>query len=225
MSYKYEIHAHTSQSSRCSAITGEELVEFYHELGFTGIFVTDHFFNSGSTTTNREMAWEEKVAVLCRGYDAAYARGRELGLDVFFAWEYTCYWNDYLTYGLDKKWLLENPDCDRWSPGQYFDKVRECGGLVVQAHPFRQGGDIPICLFPHKAEGVEVCNASMTDFMNDRAARYAEEYDLLKVVGSDTHTAKKKYLAFMVSDKRIASEKEFVESVRNNEFEFEKQYL
>ena len=54
---RYETHAHTSETSRCSHISGGELAEFYKSLGYTGLFITDHFFN-GNTTVPRELEVE-----------------------------------------------------------------------------------------------------------------------------------------------------------------------
>ena len=46
---RYETHSHTSETSRCSHISGAELAEFYKSLGYTGLFITDHFFNGNTT--------------------------------------------------------------------------------------------------------------------------------------------------------------------------------
>ena len=46
--FLYETHMHTSQGSACAHSTGEEMARAYHERGYTGIIVTDHFFNGNS---------------------------------------------------------------------------------------------------------------------------------------------------------------------------------
>ena len=43
--YKYETHLHTCQGSACGRLTGEEQADLYKGFGYTGIVVTDHFFN------------------------------------------------------------------------------------------------------------------------------------------------------------------------------------
>ena len=45
MFYKYETHLHTSEVSKCAHNTGAEMARAYKKAGYTGIFVTDHFFN------------------------------------------------------------------------------------------------------------------------------------------------------------------------------------
>lgn len=60
MSYKYETHMHTSEGSACGRSSAEEMVRSYKEQGYTGVFVTDHFFN-GNCSVDRSLPWAEKV--------------------------------------------------------------------------------------------------------------------------------------------------------------------
>ena len=41
--YKYELHMHTSEGSACARNTGAEMVDFYANMGYAGMVVTDHF--------------------------------------------------------------------------------------------------------------------------------------------------------------------------------------
>lgn len=54
-------HAHTSQVSRCAKIEGKELARYYKSIGYTGLIVTDHFFN-GNTIVPADLPWEERMA-------------------------------------------------------------------------------------------------------------------------------------------------------------------
>src|SRR5690554_4993817 len=118
--HKYETHAHTSESSTCAKITAKELVHFYKNRGFSGICVTDHFLN-GNTTAPRSLPWAERIELFCGGYENACVEGRKTGLDVFFGWEYTYKATDFLTYGLDKEWLLDHPELLDLSLEEYCD--------------------------------------------------------------------------------------------------------
>lgn len=221
MNFKYELHSHTSETSRCSKITGEELALKYKELGYTGIFVSDHFFN-GNTTVPRDIEWEERVETFFKGYDAAYETGQKIGLDVFFAWEYSYHGSDFLTYGLDKEWLLTHPDVMKWSPKEYLTNVREQGAFIIQAHPFRIANYI-LCihLFPDKIDAVEVINTSMPADVNMRAEWYAESYNLIKVGGSDTHWfTKDKPLCAMIYNKRLENVFDFIEQTKAGNFKY-----
>ena len=219
MLYKYETHAHTSETSKCSRIGGAELARYYKSIGYTGLIITDHYFN-GNTTVPRELLWEERVQLFCEGYEAAKAEGDKIGLDVFFAWEYSWGGNDFVIYGLDKDWILANPDQLTWKPREYMTKVREAGALVIHAHPFREAGYIEaVRLIPRDVDGVEVINAARADEDNRRADWYAESYGLLKSAGSDNHSGKCGRLAGVYLPERIASMADFVRLMKDGKGE------
>ena len=70
MIYKYETHLHTTEASACAIFDGVKQVRKYKELGYTGIVVTDHFFN-GYTCIPADLPWEERVDLFCKGYENA----------------------------------------------------------------------------------------------------------------------------------------------------------
>jgi len=192
--YKYDTHTHSSEVSLCATLSAEELVHFYKSKGFRGIFVTNHFLN-GNTRVPRELGWRERIDMFCSGYEKAYKEGEKIGLDVFFGWEYSYHGTDLLTYGLDKDWLISHPEVMEVDMNRYCDLVREEGGIIIQAHPFREAPYIDMVrLLPRKVDGVEVYNGNSSDFENDRALEYARNYGLLETAGSDTHHRTQKRL-------------------------------
>lgn len=203
--YKYETHAHTSEVSRCSKISAVDLVRFYKDLGFSGLCITDHFVN-GNTTVPKELSWSERIELFCRGYEEGYAEGKRIGIDVFFGWEYSYKGTDFLTYGLDKKWLLDHPELLDMDVNTYCDFVHAEGGFIVQAHPFREAYYIDmIRLLPRKVDAVEVDNACRTDFENKLADQYADNYGLLKIAGSDNHVGALDRLCGIQTSKPLSS--------------------
>lgn len=186
--YQYEMHCHTKETSACGSVAAVDLVDLYKEKGYTGIVITDHFFN-GNIRPCRDLPWKEKVELLLTGYEKAKERGDEVGLDVFLGWEFSVEGTDFLTYGLDKEWLFAHPDCDKMRIREYCKLVHESGGYVVQAHPYREAEYIEmIRLLPREVDAVETFNACRTDFENERADEYANHYNKIKVCGSDNHT-------------------------------------
>lgn len=115
MSYRYETHMHTKESSACASSTGVEMVRAHKAAGYTGIFVTDHFFN-GNSAVPRELPWEERIRRFCLGYEHAKAEGDRIGLQVFFGFEYAYQGAEFLVYNLDKQWLLAHEDIDKGEP-------------------------------------------------------------------------------------------------------------
>lgn len=189
MPYRYETHMHTAEVSRCASATGAEMARAHKAKGYAGIFVTDHFFN-GNSTVPWDLPWDERIELFCKGYENALAEGEKIGLDVFFGFEYCYQGMDFLIYNLDKQWLKEHEDIDRWRPREAFAQMREDGGFIIHAHPFRERDYIDhIQLFPRDVDGVEVVNGAqlMEPWMNERAAVYARMYDLPETAGSDSH--------------------------------------
>jgi predicted metal-dependent phosphoesterase TrpH len=189
-SFKYETHLHTSEVSPCSRSSGAEMARAHRAAGYAGIIVTDHFYN-GNIRMPADLPWETRVDLLGSGYRAAKAEGERIGLSVFFGWEYSFRGTDFLTYGLDCAFLLDNPDLLELSVTAYLDLVRRSGGFVCHAHPFREADYIQeIRLFPGSVDSVEVENASHRDpVFNRRAAEYAKQHGLLEMRGSDIHDA------------------------------------
>lgn len=187
--YLYEAHMHTKEGSRCSVITGAEAADYYKELGYTGIIITDHFYN-GNCAVPWDLPWEERVEKFMLGYENAKKRGDEIGLDVFFGWEYCHGGTEILTYGLGKEWLLENPDVCRWSVNEYCAKAKAAGAFLSQAHPFREAAWVPyVRLFPRLTDAAEVynCTVNKTPKDSEISEFYAKHYGLHRTCGSDFH--------------------------------------
>lgn len=187
MPYRYETHMHTCQASACGKSTGAEQARFYREIGYAGIFITDHFFG-GNSAVPRDLPWHERIDRFCAGYEDALIEGQKLGLSVFFGLEQNFEGDEYLLYGLDKAWLLAHPDMEHWTRKKQFDEVHAAGGAVIQAHPFRDRDYIRFIHLGLKyCDGIEVANTG-NRFYNDVCARhYAERYHLLTTAGSDNH--------------------------------------
>lgn len=161
----------------------------YKELGYTGIFVTDHFFN-GNTAVPLCLPWRERIERFCLGYEHAREEGEKIGLDVFFGFEYGVRGADFLVYNLDREWLIRHKDIDRVDPRKAFFLMHQDGAFIIHAHPFRERDYIDhIELFPRDVDGVEIVNGAhlKQPETNDRAKIYAMMYGLPGTAGSDSH--------------------------------------
>ena len=221
MRYKYETHMHTSQGSACGRSTGAEMARADKEAGDTGVMVTDHFFN-GNCAVDRSLPWEEKVELFCKGYEDAKEEGDKIGLDVFFGFEYCFDAADFLVYNLDKEWLKAHPDIDKWEPRKAFRTMREDGGIIIHAHPFRERDYINhIHLFPRDVDGVEIVNGGHfpDEIMNERARLYAGMYELPVTSGSDAHFAGHVPGCGVASDVRMEKITEYLELMKEGRLE------
>ena len=190
MEYKYETHLHTNQGSACGKVPGRDYIAKYKDLGFAGIFVTDHFFH-GNCKPDRNLPWAQWVDEYCRGYEDALEEGEKRGLQVFFGLEERFdHWDEWLVYGLTKEYMLAHPDMRDWTRKQWVDNVHAAGGCVVQCHPFRQASymrNIAPCL---GVDGVEICNSGNKPEWDALAARYIARMlpDIFTTAGSDIHS-------------------------------------
>ncbi len=218
--FKYETHMHTSEVSACAPASAAEQVNFYADLGYSGIIITDHFFNGNTTVPVEGLSWFEMVEKFCEGYFNALSEGKKNDIDVFFGWEYSFRGTDFLTYGLSPEWLLGHPEIMDMHHRDYCDFIRKSGGLIIHAHPFREANYIEeIRLIPRNVDGVEVINAGRTDFENKLAEQFAENYGLIKTAGSDNHAAyTQKNLAGIKTKYRIESIEDFVDIIKNGTF-------
>lgn len=212
--FLYETHLHTAPVSKCGRATPEESLTFYKQLGYDGVFITNHFLD-GNLNYDKAAPYEEKIAFYFSDYEAALPLGKELGIKVFCGVELSYRGTDFLIYGLDKQWYLEHPEIMEMKKSQELDLLRSSGALVIQAHPYREASYIDhIRLFPRSVHGVEVLNASCPEEARAIATFYADHYNLLHFAGSDNHSAgKREHLAGMGFQTPICSEQDFVAKV------------
>lgn len=194
--YLYETHLHTSQSSACAHNTGTEMAKACKEAGYTGIIVTDHNWD-GNTAVYRMKPWKEWVNEFAKGYEDAKHTGDKIGLDVFFGYEAGFRGTEFLIYGVDKDFMLTHPELRQASVEEQYRLVKQAGGMVIHAHPFREEFYIPkIRLCPDYVDGVEGINATHSNkqsishynpAFDQRAIAYAKENNLPMTAGSDIH--------------------------------------
>lgn len=217
--YKYETHLHTYPVSACAKCDVRTNLEFYKNMGYDGVFITNHFLD-GNINVDKNMPYEQKINFYFSDYEAASDISAQIGIKVFLGVEFSYKGTDFLVYGLDKDWFLAHPEIMDMKKSEQLYYFMSESALVIHAHPFREAGYIDhIRLFPRCVHGVEIINACRTDFENDRAKDYADNYNLLYFAGSDNHIAfKQKFLSGVSFDTPIEDEQDFVNRIKNNEY-------
>ena len=219
--YVYETHLHTSEASACAKCPGADMARACKEEGYTGIFVTDHFIY-GNTAVDRSLPWTEWAENFSLGYRHAKEEGDRIGLQVFFGWE-SCYnATEFLIYGLTPEWLVAHPEVKDCTIEEQFDLIHSGGGMVIQAHPFREENYIPcIRLFPEHVDGIEMVNATHVSALSkshvnpafdEQARAYAKAHNFPPTAGSDIHTTN---LIFggMAFDHKLEGPKDYIDTV------------
>ena len=216
--YLYETHLHTMEASACSMISGKEQARAYKKAGYSGIVVTDHFFN-GNTSIPDNLPWEERVNLFYKGYESAKREGDKIGLSVFFAWESNYDGTEFIVLGLGKDFLLDNPDYLSWSIKKQYENVKEAGGYIIHAHPFRIRSYIKeVRLFPEYTDAVEVVNiGNGNKEFDNQALEYARKHNFPAIAGTDSHGYEEKRTGIAFNYK-IEDNIDLIEGIRSRDF-------
>ena len=216
--YRYETHMHTSPVSRCAEATVEETLTFYKELGYAGVFLTNHFLD-GNLNIERDRPYEERLEFYFSDYDKALEVGKTLDLPVFLGVELSYRGTDFLVYGLDKEWYFAHPEIMEIKKSQELSMMMDAGALIIQAHPFRESPWIDhVRLFPKQVHGVEIRNSNRPKEENRMAKLYADHYGLLEFAGTDNHKGPaQKRLAGMCCQEPVKDVQDFIAKVKSKE--------
>ena len=212
--YKTETHLHTAESSPCSKLSAEEMLELYYKAGYKTVIVTDHFIQKYLDRYN-STCWQNAVERFFLGYRNAKAAGEKLGMNVIQGAEVALsnVHGDYLLYGITPEILYRYPGIFQMTHQEFYRTMHEEGVMVVQAHPRRGGGMYSdfSCV-----DGLEVYNSNPRhDDHSDLALAQAREHSLCMTAGSDAHRLDDYGLSGMLSDTEIRTVGEFIALVKS----------
>lgn len=190
MSYIYDLHVHSSECSGCAASNVIEQVDACKEFGLSGFALTNHFL-TGNNRIPKDIPWADRVKYYWDAYLKGKEHGDKLDFDVLFGIEHSYRdGQDLLMFGIDYDFLASNPDFCEISPEEACRRVRDAGGFVSHAHPFRLRQYIPENprhIDMRFIDGIEVYNGANRECEDDRAAELCEKLGLIPTGGSDLH--------------------------------------
>lgn len=222
MKYKYQLHTHTSPTSKCARTTPRELVEALYNGGYAGCVLTNHFMH-GNTGVSRELPWEEFVAAYERDYIECKKEAEKYGLDILFGIEEGVEgYSEILCYGLMPEMLYAHPELCECSAEKWYKILHGLGVVVIQAHPYRVLRPVPNPkpLPLEYIDGIEVVNLGNLPEYNENAANFAAEHpSLILTSGADTHDADTVCLGGIATDRRITTERELAELLIGGNYE------
>ena len=190
--FKYELHLHSLQGSKCGVSDGRDYVDFHIKNGYSGAVLTDHFFH-GNTRPDRSLPWSQYMEEYLSGYYDMKAAAEGKDFEVFFGVEELFdTWDEYLIYGLEPEWYISRPELRDMKRVEFLTLARESGAFIIQAHPYRyrhyfKCDHLTVC--PSLVDGFEVYNACNTPEHNKLALMAAQKYNMLMTGGSDRHKA------------------------------------
>lgn len=219
--YIYEMHQHTAPCSACGHGDPAETVRALKKAGFSGMVLTNHFIG-GNTGIDRNLPWDEFVRCYEDDYLAAKKAGEEEDFDVIFGIEeHIGNGKELLLYGITPEFLYAHPELRNHELETVSRLVREFGGLVFQAHPYRNRSyvtnpdeNLPIEFL----DGFETYNACNKGDENIRAEAYAQEHGLLCSAGSDAHTEEQETKFGIACSRRIADSIELAKLLKSGDY-------
>ena len=224
MEYRYETHCHSAQCSRCAQSSAQMMVRAYHAAGYAGLVLTDHFIH-GYTAVPATLPWDQRMRRYYQAYLDAKAVGDELDFDVIFGLEHA-YGDgkEVLIYGVELDFLLVNPDIPELTLDEFVARVHEAGGIVIQAHPYRDRWYMNMAVKPRAdlVDGIEVYNAWNNPGENPKALALARTKDYIITSGGDIHEANDPLIgsAGVVLPHRVRSSKEFADALKQRSHKY-----
>lgn len=190
-----DLHVHTNRSSRCSALSPEDLISFAMDLGLDGVGVTEHYTHRGAQIVY-DMAHEHALVVF-RGVEVYTPEG------------------DMLVYGCSSP-VEADMDFEK-----LYDMVKSEGGVILAAHPTRgfwghhrkyKGHTSDEILV--RLDAMETHNGGCKPDLNDLAVEKAGSLGMVSVGGSDAHINHAVGKCLTVFERDFTTEEELVEEIR-----------
>ncbi|MDP7080811.1 MAG: CehA/McbA family metallohydrolase [Candidatus Undinarchaeales archaeon] len=167
----FDLHGHSRYSD--GDRTPEQMVRYAHDLGLSGIAITDHDGIKGYERARAEAEKYNDGFIVVPGEEVSSEKGH------------------ILAYGVSQKVL------GGLSLEETTSLIHEQGGVAVAAHPYSTLGTGDPLSFEELSDrqfslldGVETYNGSVLwpKDANEKAEKLAETYGLAKIGGSDAHT-------------------------------------
>jgi predicted metal-dependent phosphoesterase TrpH len=193
MSFRYDLHVHTSRYSSCSHSSPEAMCREAIKMGLAGIGLTEHDKWWPTPKLERLQTAFPDLTIF-RGIECSSAEGHFL---VF---------------------LPEDTSIEEVGPGTLYHlapKVRNLGGIVIWAHPFRYDRSMPLWLGHVVLDGIEVASTNMDEKANDLSLQVARALGIVKFENSDAHDANSIGAYGNTYPCRLKDNRELTEYVRN----------
>ncbi len=179
-----DMHAHSSGISRCCQIPYNEVLLCAKDHGMDGIVLTNHY--ERAYTEGRRI--EDFVEEYLDEFRKTKSYGDTIGVRVFFGIEVTMVHYPavhLLVYGVSEAFPRNHPWLFEMTQAELYRLVKENGGTLIQAHPFRNGATV---LDPAFLDGVEInCHPLYGNSYAEKLTAIAREHTLQLSCGGDYH--------------------------------------
>lgn len=179
-----DLHAHSSGISSCCRIPFNEVINQAKDIGIDGIILTNHYQKSYVKNGSLNEFVDKYIAE----FSATKKYADKIGYKAFFGIELTMelYPNVHmLIYGVEPSFLKENPEIFDKTQKELYSLVKSYGGILIQAHPFRNGTTV---LDTDYLDGVEInCHPLYGNSYSKELQEIAKKDNLIITCGGDYH--------------------------------------
>jgi predicted metal-dependent phosphoesterase TrpH len=191
---KIDLHVHAMERSHCAVSGEEKMIQAAIRRGLDGLVFTDHH----CLVPPRRMAELRSKYTPFRVFN---------GIEISVAGE------DVLVLGLYDLVL----ETQRWTYPKLHGFVRQHGGFIVLAHPFRFHDTITVDIETYRPDGIEVRSKNIKSEHEARIRALAERLDLLPLCNSDAHRAKDVGIYYNVLPCAPREDQDLVSVLRNGD--------
>ena len=131
-----------------------------------------------------------------------------------------------MIYGLTPEWIAEHEELKTASVKEQYEIVHNAGGIVLQAHPYREEWYIKeVLVYPDDVDGCEIINAAHSNHKsqshnnpeyNVKAIAIAKERGFCTTGGSDSHSTDL-FMGGMDFKTRLESVEDFMHRILTKE--------
>lgn len=181
-----DLHCHTYPISRCSAVDYRQMIAHSKAVGLDGIVIANHYQKGYLKDLN--VTAQEFAKLYVEEFEKTLSYAKEVDFKVFFAVEITAEafpLAHLVVYGVPYEFLYENPEIYDLSLKEIYEKVKQYGGILIQAHPFRSDMTVMNTDF---LDGVEInCHPVFGPTCKQELIKISKEKGLHITCGSDYH--------------------------------------
>lgn len=194
----FDMHLHTSRHSPDSAINPFSLVRHAHQLGLSGVVITEH-----------DWLWNEE--------ELDELRAATPGLQVYAGVEVSAYEGHFLCYGVHD--LSRLPKAIKVK--DLCHEVHAQNGVIIAAHPYRWGQNFDEILNQETLlDGFEVKTSHMDAECRKKALARHEEHPAWAGLGnSDAHQLEVVACCYTVFPQDIRDQTDLLEALRSGQVE------
>ena len=217
---KLEMHCHSLGSSFCADCPYVPFIQKFIDNGYDGMVITNHFSKGHFDEYDVQGDYNAKVTRFFEYFDEYKKLATENGLKVFMGAEVrlSCNGTEYNLLGFDRDFMFDRV-VYALTQEELFNLCNEKGVLLYQTHPYRVGVKPTDPRFMH---GAEVFNGHVGhDNGNEKAKKFCEDNNLIKLVGTDLHHQNQPLTTAMIFRDNICDEKQLVKAIFSGEYQIE----